>query len=214
LVAPKEIYIPADISSAAFFIVLAVITPDSKLIIRNAGLNPARTGALRVLRRMGANIKCTSAPVHQCTSEPMGDIIVKSSSLKGMTVKKEEVPSLIDELPILMVAAAFAEGRSVFEGIGELRVKETDRIKSMLYNLKKMGAEITVLGGRSSERVVIKGTGGLKGSNSLKSFGDHRTAMSVIVAALNAKGKSSIDDVSCIDKSFPGFITLLKALKD
>ncbi len=213
LISPGKIYIPADISSASFFIVLAAISRDSRVAIKNVGLNPTRAGVLRVLKRMGADISVHN--VRQSTAhsyEPMGDIIVKSSSLKGVTVRKKEIPSLIDEIPILMVAAGLAKGKSVFEGVGELRVKETDRVKSMVYNLRRMGADITVSGGGPSEKVIIHGVDSLKGSR-LKSFGDHRSAMSVIAAALNAKGRSSIDDISCINKSFPDFITLLGALK-
>ena len=138
----------------------------------------------------------------------MGDLIVKSNVLTGIIVKKEEIPSLIDELPILMVAACFAQGKTVFKGVGELRVKETDRIKSMTENLTKMGAKINV----SGENIIVFGVGGLHGAR-VKSFGDHRTAMSMLIAGLVAKGKVSVDNVSCIDKSFPDFIRTLNALR-
>ena len=118
---------------------------------------------------------------------------------------------MIDEVPILMVAASYAKGRTVFEGVGELRVKETDRIRSMSENLKKMGADIRVVRAGKSENIIIQGVGQLKGA-SLKSFGDHRTAMSAVIAGLAASGKSSIDDVSCINKSLPEFLSILKSI--
>jgi len=231
LVSPKKIYIPGDISSAGFFLVLAAIIPNSKVAIRNVSLNPSRIGMIKVLKRMGADIKVTKSQSHKVTSsEPMGDIVVKSSALKGTIVKKEEIPSVIDELPILMVAASLAKGRTIFEGVSELRVKETDRIRSMSWNLKKMGASITVFsatsrggstkhfggnfGGKTAgvERIVIRGIKQLKATR-VRSFGDHRTAMSMIVAGLAASGKASIDDISCINKSFPNFISLLDTLR-
>jgi 3-phosphoshikimate 1-carboxyvinyltransferase len=126
-------------------------------------------------------------------------------------VTKDEIPSLIDELPILMVAACFARGRSVFQAVEELRVKETDRIASMVKNLAKMGAKIRVAGLCRREDMVIQGVPYLKGAK-VKSFQDHRTAMSMIVAGLCATGKTSIDDTTCISKSFPGFLKTLASL--
>ncbi|MDD4953785.1 MAG: 3-phosphoshikimate 1-carboxyvinyltransferase [Candidatus Omnitrophica bacterium] len=222
LVSPKKIYIPADISSAGFFIVAALILPHSKICIRKASLNPTRMGAIRVLKRMGADIKVTKSPLrlrsgqasHQATKyEPMGDIIVKSSRLKGTLIKKEEIPSLIDELPILMVAACFAKGLTAFQGVDELRVKETDRIKSMIENLSKIGAKIQNLKAGKMENIIIEGEKPLRGKR-VRSFGDHRTAMSMVVAGLAASGQTSIDDVSCIAKSFPDFLKILNTLSN
>jgi 3-phosphoshikimate 1-carboxyvinyltransferase len=217
LVSPGDIYIPGDISSAGFFMVLAAILSRSEILIRNVNLNPSRTGIVKVLRRMGADIKVARSQSHKVTSgEPMGDILVKSSKLRGTVIKKEELPSLIDELPVLMVAACCAKGRSIFKGVEELRVKETDRIKSMLTNLQKMGADIKVTKSQrhnvtSEECVIIKGVMNLKGAK-VRSFGDHRTAMSMVVAGLKAKGQTFIDDLNCINKSFPGFLTTLRTL--
>lgn len=208
LVSPGGIYIPADISSAAFFMVLAAILPRSQVIIRRAGLNPLRAGIIRALKKMGAKIKSEVSSRQPRKFEPAGSIKVSSSKLQGVTIRRTEVPSLIDELPVLMVAACLAKGRSVFEGVGELRVKEADRIKSMLDNLKKMGADIKTAKAGKSEKIIIHGKGKLIGAK-VKSFGDHRTAMSMIVAGLAAEGRTLIDDISCIDKSFPGFIRLL-----
>ena len=212
LISPEKIYLPADISSAAFFMVLAAILPDSKIIIKDVSLNPSRLGAVRVLKRMGAKIKLSAVRSTLCAGyEPLGDIIVESSILKATKVKKEEIPSLIDELPILMIAACFAKGKTVLEGVRELRVKETDRIKSMCGNLRKMGAKLEIITRLGSERLIIQGVGALRGAK-VCSFGDHRTAMSMVVAGLKAKGDTIIDDVSCISKSFPEFLTFLKPL--
>ena len=141
----------------------------------------------------------------------MGDIFVKSANLRGTIVKKEEIPALIDELPILMLAACRASGRTVFEGVSELRVKETDRINSMSGNLKKMGADIRTIKKNGQEQIVIKGVKELKGSR-ISSFADHRTAMSMVVAGLVAGGETLIDDIDCINKSFPNFFSFLKNL--
>ena len=210
LTAPDCIAIPGDISSAAFFICAACILPRSKLVIEGVGLNPLRMGAVRVLKRMGGRITVSSgrvAPGH----EPCGTITALSSRLKGVTVEKEEVPSLIDELPVLMVAAACAAGTTVFKGVGELRVKETDRIDSMLSNLRQMGVKASVAGSRGREHIVIEGAKRLEGAG-VRSFGDHRTAMSMVVAALAAEGDVRIDDIDCINKSFPGFLKDLRSL--
>jgi len=212
LVSPQEIYIPGDISSAAFFVVLALIIPGAKVIIEKVGLNPTRNGIIRILKRMGAGIKIIPLKKDKTQGyEPIGNLIVKSSKLKGTVVSPCEIPSLIDELPILMVAACFAQGKTIIKGAGELRVKETDRINSMVKNLINMGADIQVKKDNLAENIIIQGQGRLIGA-SLKSFSDHRTAMSMIVAALAAEGKSSIDDVACISKSFPGFLTALDSL--
>ena len=212
LISPKEIYIPGDISSAAFFMVLAVINPDSRIRIKNVNLNPTRSGIINVLRRMGANIQISVLRSQFCAAEPAGDILVKSSELKGVVVKMKEIPSLVDELPILMVAACYARGKTVLEGVGELRVKETDRIESMLVNLKAMGADINVERANGYENVVVKGIKRLNAAK-VRSFGDHRTAMSMVVAGLSASGNTSLNDISCIDKSFPDFLGVLNNLR-
>jgi len=209
LVSPGNIYVPGDISSAGFFMVLASILPGSEIIIKNVSLNPSRSGIIRVLKKMGANIRELS---RSHSVEPMGDLLIKSSRLKGITVKKELIPSLIDEIPILMVAACFARGKTVFEGAQELRVKETDRVNSMSKNLTKMGAKVRVSGASGSEKIIIDGVKQLKGIR-VKSFGDHRTAMSMVVAGMAASGKTCIDDIACINKSFPNFLGLIASLK-
>ena len=217
LAAPGALYVPGDISSASFFIVLGLLAEKSRILIREVSLNPSRTGILRVLKRMGAQIKVTRTQRRTNTrGEPAGDIEVKTSRLKATTITEREIPSLIDELPVLMVAACRARGRSVFQGVQELRVKETDRIASMTRNLMKMGADIRVAGAQAHsaagrEDMVIRGVAYLKGAK-VKSFHDHRTAMSMIVAGLCSRGTTSIDDVACINKSFPGFLRILTSL--
>jgi 3-phosphoshikimate 1-carboxyvinyltransferase len=210
LVSPGEIYIPGDISSAAFFIVLAAIIPKAKITIEHSSLNPSRSGIINVLRRMQAKIKVVvSKPGQSVNFEPRGDLTISSSKLKGTVVLSREIPSLIDELPILLVAACFAQGTTIVQGVSELRVKETDRINSMVINLRKMGADIQVNKVGREENIVIQGQGKLYGSE-LRSFGDHRTAMSMVVAALAADGESRLDDISCVNKSFPEFLATLK----
>lgn len=212
LTAPPSIAIPGDISSAAFFMVAATIIPGSSLTIKNVSLNPCRRQVIDLLKKMGARIKVVSLKTKAKKGEPSGDVIIKSSALRAAQVKKDEIPPLIDELPVLMVAACFARGRTVFKGVSELRVKETDRINSMVSNLKKMGARIWFKrDGLASECIVVEGPSVLRGAR-VSSFGDHRTAMSMIVAGLGACGRSEIDDVACIDKSFPHFIPMLKKL--
>lgn len=232
LISPANIYIPGDISSASFFIVASLILPKSKILIRKVGLNPSRMGIVKVLKRMGADIITTYLPTccpparlaakpragearlsRKLTAEfePIGNLLVKSSILKGTKVKREEIPSLIDELPILMVAACFARGKTVLQGVEELRVKETDRIKSMCFNLRLMGARVEIVKKGDSENINIYGVKELKGAK-VTSFGDHRTAMSMIIASLAAKSRTEIDDIACIKKSFPDFVFLLRSL--
>lgn len=211
LISPRVITLPGDISSAAFFIVLATLTKNSQVILKNITLNQTRTGILKVLKRMGADIRIKYRELKIKDTEPAGDIIIKSSPLRGARIKKAEVPFLIDEIPVLTVAASLAKGISVFEDVGELRVKETDRIRSISENLIKMGACIKTSGARGKENIIIKGVKHLKGAK-VRSFGDHRTAMSMIVAGVAAVGRTEIDDVSCINKSSPDFLKILHTL--
>ncbi len=210
-VSPGIIYTPGDISSAAFFIIGACILKDSRITIRKVGLNPTRFGLINVLKRMGADITLKPYLSRRTGYEPIGDIVVTGSELKGVKVGRKEIPTLIDELPALMVAASFAKGLSIFEGVEELKVKETDRINSMASNLNRMGADFSIIKQGSSRKIKIYGRGGLKGT-ALRSFNDHRTAMSLIIAGICASSKSVINDVSCIKKSYPGFIKEIKSL--
>jgi 3-phosphoshikimate 1-carboxyvinyltransferase len=194
----QDFIIPADISSAAFFLVAALITKKSNLILKNIGLNKTRTGIIDVLKQMQANISVLNERFDNV--EPLADIEVKSSILKPFIIEKEMLPRLIDEIPILMVAASQAEGVSVIKDAAELRVKETDRIESMSQGLKKMGVKLRI----ENNDVYIEGPNNLKG-NRVDSYADHRTAMSFLVAGLLAKGETLVNDTACIDTSFPGF---------
>ena len=210
LKSPGTIEVPGDISSAAFFIVAGCILPDIKIVIKNVGLNPTRTGVLDILKKMGADIRLKAKDALQPRAsnlEPIGDIIVKTSKLKGVSISSKETTRAIDEIPVLMVAACFAEGKTVIKGIEELRVKETDRIKSMVTNLRKIGADIEVKG----KGIVINGGKELRGAK-VSSFGDHRTAMSMLVAGLRTRGRVIVTGLDCINKSFPDFERLLRGL--
>lgn len=200
-----DINVPGDISSGAFFIVAALLIRNSEIILSNVGFNETRTGIIDILKRMGVRIEARNVRENW---EPICDLVISSSELKATTVEKSEIPRSIDELPVLMTAAVFAKGRTVIKGAAELRVKETDRINSMLYNLNKMGAKVVCEG----DDVIIEGTCVLHGAE-LSSFGDHRTAMAVSIAALcSSVGDSVIDDISCINTSFPEFFNILKAI--
>jgi 3-phosphoshikimate 1-carboxyvinyltransferase len=208
---PGRLVIPGDISSAAFFIVAGLIVPGSRIVLKDVGINPTRLGLVRVLQRMGGHIEFLRP---RTSWEPVADIEVCASPLKGVVVHSHEVPSLIDEIPVLMVAASLASGETVIRDAGELRVKETDRIRSMVENLKKAGVCIQVKKSASGkESLCTRGAADLRGGD-FKSFGDHRTAMSLFVAGLASRGPSRLDDVGCMNKSFPGFIAEMKHLVD
>lgn len=194
---PMSGKIPGDMSSAAFFIVGAAMTPGSELTVKDVSLNSTRIGIIDVLRRMGADIEIRQTGD---IPEPIGEVSIRGANLKGTRVVKAEIPSLIDELPIIMVAMAVAEGESLISGAEELRVKETDRIASMSANLSAVGADIDEL----PDGVLIRGGKPLT-SGSVKSFGDHRTVMSMVIASLVMSGPLDIDDTSSINTSYPGF---------
>ncbi len=195
---PRDIEIPGDISSAAFFIVAALIVPDSEVLLRNVGANPSRNGVLEILRKMGGDIQILNED--EAGGEPVIDILVKSSCLKGVTIGGALIPKTIDEFPILSVAASVAKGETVIKDALELRVKETDRIKAMASELRKFGVDVEEF----DDGMIISGNNHLEGCE-CQSFGDHRVAMSLIVAGLRASGRTVVKDTSCIDTSFPGF---------
>jgi len=199
----QDIEVPNDISGASFFIVGATLLKGSGIKMKSVLYNPTRTGVLEVLRKMGANIEIKNEKT--LSAEPVCDLEVLSGELHGIEITPEMIPSLIDEIPIIMVAASLAKGKTVIRGAKELRVKETDRIKSLTTNLIRMKAQISVEG----DDITINGSKELQAAD-LQSYGDHRTAMSMIIAALTAKGVSNISDVACIDISFPGFLDILK----
>jgi len=201
----RALEIPGDISSASFFMVAATLLKGSRIKIRNVSINPTRTGILKVLSEMGSDVRIVNKK--RQAPEPAADIIVKYSKTRGITIAKDLVPSIIDELPIIFVLASLSKGVTIVEGVGELRVKETDRIASMQNGLRAMGVDFRTEG----DDVVIEGTGSLKGTL-LKSFGDHRTCMALAVAALAAEGDSEIDGMESVSKSFPSFFDVLNKL--
>ncbi len=199
----KNIIIPGDVSSASFFMVAAAITENSQLTIKNVGLNPTRTGIISILKAMGADIEEQNKK--EVCNEPVGDLFIKSSRLCAIKIGKESIPGLIDEIPILAVAATQAKGVTEIKGAEELRVKESDRIKVMSSELSKMGAKIE----EKKDGMLIYGPTKLKGCQ-LDSYGDHRVAMALTIAGLVASGKTVIDNTDCINTSFPGFEEILR----
>ncbi|MCK5306062.1 MAG: 3-phosphoshikimate 1-carboxyvinyltransferase [Candidatus Omnitrophica bacterium] len=204
--AADKVEIPSDISSASFFMVAAAILKNAELCLKGVGVNPTRIGIIEILKAMQADIQVTN--ISSDSFEPQADIIVKSKGLKPFKIDGNLIPRLIDEIPVLMVAATQADGESIIKDAAELRVKETDRINSMVRGLRKLGASVNVTG----NDVIIKGPTVLKG-NVVSSFGDHRTAMSMIIAGLAAEGETTVLDTACIKTSFPGFMEVIFKLK-
>jgi 3-phosphoshikimate 1-carboxyvinyltransferase len=201
----QEITVPGDISSAAFWLVAGSIVPDSDLLVLNVGINPTRTGILEALASMGADITLENA--REVTGEPVADLRVRSAKLKACKIGGSVIPRLIDEIPILAVAAAFAEGTTVIEDAAELRVKESDRIAAMAKELTKLGVNI-------SERPDgLEITGGKKlTGNIVDTYDDHRIAMSLAIAALMTDGKTEVNRAECAAISYPSFIPTLQQL--
>ena len=200
--APGELVIPADISSAAFFMVAAAVVPGSELLVRNVGVNPTRTGIIDVLAAMGADITLESR--REQAGEPVADIRVRHRRLHAVQVGGEMIPRAIDEIPVIAVAAAFAEGTTIVRDASELRVKESDRIATIAAELRKMGAEVR----ERSDGMEITGRERLAGAI-CESHGDHRIAMSMAVAGLAASGETTVRDTQWIETSFPGFGRIL-----
>lgn len=206
----QHIEVPGDISSAAFFIVAALITPNSEITINNVGINDTRAGILKVCQDMGANITLLNA--REEGGEPVADLLVKTSSLRGTIVEGDIIPALIDELPVIALMACFAKGQTIIKDAHELRVKESDRIAIMTENLGAMGADIIdtddgfIINSRSDNTIPI-----LHGA-SINCSMDHRIAMTFAVAGLNADGETIITDSDCVDVSYPGFFAQLETL--
>ncbi|MCX7715431.1 MAG: 3-phosphoshikimate 1-carboxyvinyltransferase [Clostridia bacterium] len=192
----------SDISSAAFFMVLGAIMPNSEITLKNVGINGTRTGIIDVFRAMGANMRIENIRV--INNEPVADITVSTSDLKGTAISGDMIPRLIDEIPIIAVAAAFASGKTVIKNAEELKVKETNRIRAIVDEFKKCGIDIT----ETDDGMIINGGKPVFGAD-FKSYNDHRMAMSLAVLAQMADGESSIDNISCVDVSFPGFFDVL-----
>jgi 3-phosphoshikimate 1-carboxyvinyltransferase len=195
-----DIDVPADISSAAFFLVGASIAEGSDLTLQHVGMNPTRDGVINILRLMGADIEVSNE--HVIGGEPVADLRVRSAKLKGIQIPEDQVPLAIDEFPALFVAAACAEGETVLTGAEELRVKESDRIQVMADGLIALGVDAKP----TPDGIVIQG--GAIGGGSVDSHGDHRIAMSFAMAALRATGDISIDNCANVNTSFPGFVEL------
>ena len=201
----QKIQVPGDISSAAYFIAAGLLVPGSRLLVKNVGINPTRAGFLEVCRKMGADIGYLNRQSQG--GEETADLLVTPKPLTGTVIEGAVIPSLIDEIPILAVMAAFAEGTTVIRDAAELKVKETNRIQTVTENLLAMGAEIIP----TEDGMIIHGTGALKGTQ-IQSHLDHRIAMAFSVAALAAEGTTTILDSQCVDVSYPGFFAQLMNL--
>lgn len=199
----KELEVPGDISSAAFFLVAALIVPDSELLIKNVGMNPTRSGIVDILCSMGGDIQVLNA--RNAAGEPVADLLVRTSDLKGIEIGGDMVPRAIDEFPVVSVAAACAHGITTIRDAAELRVKETDRIAAMEAVLRTLGVEVD----GHEDGMTIHGREVLRGGK-VKSYGDHRIAMSAAIAGLRARAAVEIEDTACTATSFPSFWELLK----
>ncbi|HKX17942.1 MAG TPA: 3-phosphoshikimate 1-carboxyvinyltransferase [bacterium] len=201
----SPVRVPGDISSAAFFLVAAAIVPGSAVTVRGVGLNPTRTGILDVLRAMGASVEVANE--RDAAGEPVGDVTVRAAALRGTVIAGALIPRLIDELPVLAVAASVADGETVIRDAAELRVKESDRIAALARELGGIGAKVEA----QPDGLAIRGVPRLSGGRAA-SGGDHRVAMALAVAGLRAEAPVTVDDTDCIRTSFPGFEETLRSL--
>jgi 3-phosphoshikimate 1-carboxyvinyltransferase len=203
-----DVFVPGDISSAAYFITAGAMMKNSKITVRDVGLNPSRTGIIDALKKMGAKIKIKN--LKKRNNEPVGDIAASTSGLRGAVISGELIPRLIDEIPVIAVAAAFAKGRTIIKGAKELRVKETDRISAIVSNLKRMKIKVE----EKEDGMVIYGNGGKAFRYAdIDSFGDHRIAMAFSIAALAGENGLLIKDIECVNTSFPEFFNIINSLK-
>jgi len=200
----QRLHVPGDFSSAAFFLVAACLVPDSEVTLPGVGMNPSRTGLLDVLREMGADVRASELTSE---AEPTATLTARTSRLRGVRVGGALIPRLIDELPILAVAAAVAEGVTEVSGAHELRVKESDRISTLTSELSRLGAQIE----EREDGFRIRGSAQLVGA-SVNSHGDHRIAMALVVAGLGATGATVVEDTACVATSFPEFASTLQML--
>ena len=203
---PKNLSVCGDISSAAFFLAAGAIVPNSDIILKNVGLNPTRTGIIDVLKQMGADIEILDERV-ECNEES-GDIRIKTSDLKGITIEGEIIPRLIDELPVIAVLASQADGTTIVKDAQDLRNKESDRIKCLVTELIKLGADIE----ETPDGFIINGKKTLKGNSVTQCYHDHRLAMSLYVAGLICEKPISIEEFQWVDISFPEFLPLMQSL--
>lgn len=205
ILSAMDIAVPGDISSAAYFIAAGLIVPNSEILIRNVGINETRDGILRVALEMGGDITILNR--RENGGEPTADLLVKSSTLHGITIGGEIIPTLIDEIPVIAVMAAYASGQTTIKDAAELKVKESDRIAIVTENLAKMGCDITA----TDDGMIIRGGKPLHGA-SLDSWLDHRIAMSFAIAALTAEGDTHMKDAECVSISYPTFYSDLENL--
>lgn len=201
----QKITVPGDISSAAFFIAAALIVPGSEILIRNVGINPTRDGILSVCRAMGADLELLNMSSE--SGEPVADLLVRHSPLRGTVIEGSLIPTLIDELPVIAAMACFAEGETIIRDAGELKVKESNRIAVMVKNLTAMGADVT----ETDDGMIIHGGSQLHGAT-IDSKKDHRIAMTFAVISLAVSGKTEILDGECVNISYPAFYQDLKQL--
>lgn len=201
----QKITVPGDISSAAYFIAAGLLVPDSEILIKDTGINPTRAGILKVCEDMGGDI--TLLNEHVEGGEPIADILVRTSKLHGITIEGDIIPTLIDEIPVIAVMAAMAEGTTVIKDAAELKVKETDRIETVTDNLKAMGCDITP----TEDGMIINGGKPLHGAT-IHTLLDHRIAMAFSIAALVAEGNTKILDSRCVDVSYPTFYDTFEEL--
>ena len=201
----QKIQVPGDISSAAYFLAAALLVPGSEILLKNVGINPTRDGILQVIKKMGGDLQILNQ--RTISGEPVADLLVRHSSLNGTVIEGDLIPTLIDEIPILAVLAAFAEGTTVIRNAEELKVKESDRLSIMVEELLAMGAEVT----GTDDGMIIRGGKPLRGTK-IDSHKDHRIAMSFAVAGLAADGVTSIPDSGCVAISYPGFYEDLQKL--
>jgi 3-phosphoshikimate 1-carboxyvinyltransferase len=203
----KPVFVPGDISSAAYFIIAGLMMKNSVIRVKNVGLNPTRTGIIEVMKKMGGRIKISGLKVKN--NEPVGDVIASTSKLKGITIGGAMIPKLIDEIPVIAVAAAFASGKTVIRDAKELRYKETDRIETIIKNLRRIGVKVEEM----PDGMVIHGNGGIPFKYAdIDSFSDHRIAMAFSVAALSGENGLLIKDVECVNTSFPDFFDIMKKI--
>lgn len=202
----KDIEIAGDISSAAFFIVAGLITPNSDIIVKNVGLNPTRTGILEVVKKMGGDIEILDKKL--LGKEEVGDLRIKTSNLKATTIEGEVIPKLIDEIPVIAVLATQAEGTTIIKDAQDLRNKESDRISATVRELKKIGADIE----ETPDGFIINGKKQLKGEAEIETYHDHRLAMSLYVAGLICEKPIKINEFQWVNISFPEFETLMNKL--
>ena len=201
----QNIQVPGDISSAAYFIAAGLLVPGSELLIKNVGTNPTRAGILKVCQAMGADI--TYLNEQNAGGEPTADILVRHSSLHGVTIEGSLIPTLIDEIPVIAVMAACASGTTIIKDAAELKVKETNRIYTVTENLRAMGADVTP----TDDGMIIEGGKILKGAQ-IRSYLDHRIAMAFATAGLTAEGETVIENSQCVDVSYPEFFNTLDQL--